>query len=116
MPHYMADCAPWFNRKHGIVWNESGVKRLLPPKSWRLQMATIHYRVTPHDGGWAYTLDGVFSESFPARELALRAAKLVAAEQHVPGNTTYIEYQDAAGAWHTETAQGDDRPDADVIA
>ena len=79
-------------------------------------MANIHYRVVPHDGGWAYTLDGVFSEPFPNRELALRAAQLVAEEQHVPGNTAYIQYQDAAGAWHSETAQGDDRPDVDVIS
>jgi len=30
-------------------------------------MAKIHYRVVEHDGGWAYTLDGVFSEAFPDR-------------------------------------------------
>ncbi len=79
-------------------------------------MANIHYRVVAHDGGWAYTLDGVFSESFPTKDLATRAAHLVAEEQHVPGNTTYIEFQDATGEWHTETSQGDDRPDIDVIS
>jgi hypothetical protein len=78
-------------------------------------MANIHYRIVPHDGGWAYTLDGVFSEPFPSKELATRAAQLVAEEQHVPGNTTYIEYQDAAGEWHTELANANDRPDIDVI-
>ena len=78
-------------------------------------MANIHYRVVQHDGGWAYTLDGAFSETFPSHALARSAAQLVAQEQHVPGNTAYIEYQDAAGTWHTETSQGDDRPDIDVL-
>lgn len=77
-------------------------------------MASLHYRVVQHDGGWTYTLDGVFTETFPTHALAHRAAQLVAAEQHVPGNTAYIEYQDANGKWHTETSKGDDRPDVDV--
>jgi hypothetical protein len=38
----------------------------------------------------------------------------VAAEQHVPGEAAYIEYQDEAGRWRTEFSAGDDRPDADV--
>lgn len=78
-------------------------------------MANIHYRVVSHDGGWAYTLDGAFSEAFPTKQLATRAAQLVAEEQHVPGNTAYIEFQDANGEWHSEVARGDDRPDVDVI-
>ncbi|MDN3566058.1 DUF2188 domain-containing protein [Paeniroseomonas aquatica] len=79
-------------------------------------MARIHYRVVPHDGGWAYKLDDVFSEPFASRDAALAAAKRVAREQHIPGNATTIEYQDAAGAWHTEPSAGDDRPDIDVEA
>jgi hypothetical protein len=79
-------------------------------------MARIHYRIVPHDGGWAYKLNDVFSEPFPSRSAALAAAKIVAAEQHVPGNTTHIEYQDEAGTWHAELSEADDRPDADVVA
>jgi hypothetical protein len=79
-------------------------------------MAHIHYRIVAHDGGWAYTLDNVFSEPFPSRAAALAAAKRVAAEQHVPGNTTRIEFQDEAGKWHAEVSEGTDRPDADVVA
>ena len=56
----------------------------------------------------------MFSESFASRSAALAAAKRVAAEQHVPGEATYIEYEDEAGKWHTEYSAGDDRPDADV--
>jgi hypothetical protein len=72
-------------------------------------MAKIHYRIVAHDGGWAYKLNDVFSEPFPTKAAA------VAAEQHVPGDTTHIEYQDEADNWHIELSRGDDRPEADVI-
>ncbi len=77
-------------------------------------MARIHYKIVQHDGGWAYKLGDVFSESFPTHDAALAAAKRVAQEQHVPDNDAYIEYQDEKGEWHTEYSAGDDRPDADV--
>lgn len=77
-------------------------------------MAKIHYRVVQHDGGWAYRLGDVFSEPFPTRAAAMAMARRVAKEQHIPGNTTHIEYQDADGVWHTELSEGTDRPDADV--
>ena len=78
-------------------------------------MAHVHYRVIAHDGGWAYTLDGAFSEPYATRDLALRAAQVAAVEQGAPGDTTQIEYQDESGAWHTELSDGGDRPEADVI-
>ena len=34
-------------------------------------MARIHYKVVQHDGGWAYTADGVFSEPFATHDQAL---------------------------------------------
>jgi hypothetical protein len=76
----------------------------------------IHYRIVAHDGGWAYKLNDVFTEPFPSKAAALAAAKRVATEQHVPGDTTHIEYEDEAGKWHTELSEGTDRPDADVVA
>jgi hypothetical protein len=79
-------------------------------------MVHVHYRVVQHDGGWAYTLDGAFSEPYRTKAHALRAAHRAAAEQHVPGDTLTIQYQDAAGEWHTELSRGGDRPEADVIA
>jgi hypothetical protein len=79
-------------------------------------MAKIHYRIVQHDGGWAYKLDDVFSEPFASKAAAVAAAKRVAEEQHAPGDTTHIEFQDETGAWHSELSAGDDRPDADVIA
>jgi hypothetical protein len=79
-------------------------------------MAKIHYKVVEHDGGWAYKLDDVFSEPFRSKAAALAAAKRVAAEQHIPGDLTRIEYQDEAGKWHLELSEPDDRPEADVIS
>lgn len=78
-------------------------------------MSTITYRIVEHDGGWAYKLGDVFSETFPTREAALEVAKRVAAEQRVPGKTEAIEYEDTEGKWHEELARGDDRPEATVI-
>jgi hypothetical protein len=79
-------------------------------------MAKLHYRVVQHDGGWAYQLNDVFSEPFRDKATALAAARRVAAEQRIPGDTTRIEFQDADGRWHTELSEGDDRPDADVVS
>ena len=70
-------------------------------------MARVHYRIMlPHHGGWVYKLNDVFSEPFPAKSVALAAAKRVALEQHIPGDTTHIEYQDETGAWHSELSEG----------
>jgi hypothetical protein len=78
-------------------------------------MSIIHYKLVPHDGGWAYTLNGVFSETFPTHDAALKVARRVAAEQRVPGESSYIEYQAADGQWHTEHVLGSDRPQTDVM-
>ena len=78
-------------------------------------MAHVTYRIVEHDGGWAYKLGDVFSETFLTRDDAVRAAKIVAAEQRVPGKTEAIEYEDGEGHWHEEMAKGDDRPITDVV-
>jgi hypothetical protein len=77
-------------------------------------MTNVTYRVVEHDGGWAYTLDGVFSETFATREQAMIAATRVAREQRIPDQTESIEYQTPDGRWVTERADGHDRPDAEV--
>ena len=43
-------------------------------------MSHVTYKIVQHDGGWAYTVDGVFSEAYPTHEGALAAAKAAAAE------------------------------------
>ena len=77
-------------------------------------MPTVTYEIVQHDGGWAYTVDGVFSESFATHAAALAAAKRAAREQRTPGRSEVIEYETADGQWHTETAAGIDRPETDV--
>ena len=77
-------------------------------------MAHVTYKIVQHDGGWAYTVDGVFSEAFATHQAALTAAKSAAVEQRTPGRTEAVEYEDANGKWHTEIAPGSDRPDTDV--
>ena len=49
-------------------------------------MTKIVYEVVEHDGGWAYKVDGAFSETFPSHDLARSAADRAAKEQVVPGD------------------------------
>jgi len=77
-------------------------------------MSEVTYEIVQHDGGWAYKVDGVFSEPFPSHADALAAAQRAAAEQTVPGKTEQIEFEDEKGRWHTETARGSDRPQTAV--
>ena len=34
-------------------------------------MSKVTYEIVEHDGGWAYKVDGVFSEPFPSHAAAL---------------------------------------------
>lgn len=77
-------------------------------------MSHVTYRIVPHDGGWAYKVGSVFSETFPTHDDALRAANEAAAEHHEPGHSEVIEWEDDKGKWHTEEASGRDRPETDV--
>jgi uncharacterized protein DUF2188 len=65
-------------------------------------MTHVTYRIVRHDDGWAYTVNGVFSEPFSTHAKALEAARRAAAEQRIPGHTEVIEYEDEKGHWHTE--------------
>ena len=77
-------------------------------------MTHVIYQIVQHDDGWAYKVDGVFSEPFPTHEQALAAAREAAREQRVPGRTEAIEYEDENGRWRSETAPGSDRPETEV--
>jgi hypothetical protein len=78
-------------------------------------MTKVVYEIVKHDGGWAYRLDGVYSETFSSHEDALAAARIVAAEQQVGGEPEEISWQDSKGVWHTEYSDGGDRPEAEVV-
>jgi hypothetical protein len=77
-------------------------------------MSKLTYKVVKHDGGWAYEANGTYSEPFPTREAARKAAKLAASEQSAPGDTTRISYEDEKGRWHNEVDSGTDRPKTTV--
>jgi hypothetical protein len=77
-------------------------------------MIKVTYHIVEHDGGWAYKLGEVFSETFPTHGAALAAARRAALEQQRPGETTGISWEDESGNWHEELAEGDDRPITDV--
>ncbi|TKT75240.1 DUF2188 domain-containing protein [Aquamicrobium sp. LC103] len=77
-------------------------------------MARVVYEIVEHDGGWAYKVDGVFSETFASHDDALRAARIAAAEQKAPGESGPIEYEDESGKWHIESSSGSDRPETEV--
>lgn len=78
-------------------------------------MPSVTYRIVEHDGGYAYKLGDVFSESFPTHDQALRAAHKVAREQQVGGESAEISYQDSSGQWLSEHVDGGDRPEAHVV-
>jgi hypothetical protein len=77
-------------------------------------MVDITYEIVEHDGGWAYKVGDVFSETYPTHAAALQAAQMAAEEQKAPGETEEIEFEDDKGKWHTETARGSDRPHTTV--
>ena len=77
-------------------------------------MAHVIYQIVQHDGGWAYRVDGAYSETFPSHDAARRAAERAAGEQRVSGDTAGINWEDSDGRWHEELAEGGDRPDTEV--
>lgn len=74
----------------------------------------VTYRIVEHDGGWAYKVGDVFSETFPSHDAALEAANAAARAQELAGEPEPIEYQDETGKWRQEDANGQDRPHTDV--
>jgi hypothetical protein len=42
------------------------------------------YRIVQHEGAWAYEANGAYSERFPTRDLARKAAGRVARSQKSP--------------------------------
>ena len=57
-------------------------------------MSHVTYTVVEHDGGWAYKVGDVFSETFASREAAHAAAARAAQEQrHGAGRSDRIRRQ-----------------------
>ena len=62
-------------------------------------MSHVTYMVVEHDGGWAYKVGEVFSETFATRAEAHTAAARAAQEQRAPGEGGPIDYEDSGGRW-----------------
>lgn len=77
-------------------------------------MNQVTYEVIEHDGGWAYRVGPVYSETFTTHAQAHKAAVEAAARQEVGGRTEAIEYEDSSGNWHEEVSDGGDRPETTV--
>lgn len=77
-------------------------------------MAHVTYDIVEHDGGFAYKVGDVFSETFPTHQAAHDAAAAAAERQQLGGTTEAIQYQDRDGKWHEELAEGGDRPETGV--
>jgi hypothetical protein len=76
---------------------------------------TVTYEVVEHDGGWAYRVKDVYSETFPSHDKALAAARNASQRQHLGGLSAAISYQDRDSQWHTEQVDGNDRPETEVV-
>ncbi len=69
-----------------LSYNGEGNKPVADPSANNSEfpMSHVTYKIVEHDGGWAYTVSGVFSEAFATHAAALAAARRAAAEQRVP--------------------------------
>lgn len=77
-------------------------------------MSKLVYCVVEHDGGWAYTVNGSISETFPSHAVARTAAEKAAEAQHRTGEGVEISFEEPDGRWREEFARGDDRPETEV--
>jgi hypothetical protein len=98
------------SRQRGTLGLQKAFDVLIPRKE--ISLSRVIYRIVEHGGGWAYQVQGTYSETFPSAEAARAAARLAAAEQAQPGKDVGIRFEDAAGHWHEELSRGDDRPEA----
>lgn len=78
-------------------------------------MAKVTYHVVAHDDGFAYRLGAVYSEAFATHADAVRAARQAAGAQQLADGDAEISWQDEAGNWHHEHADGADRPETTVV-
>lgn len=77
-------------------------------------MAKITYHIVEHDGGFAYRLNDVYSETFRTHDEAFLAARRAAVRQQRPGESAGIVWEDAGGHWHAEVSSGADRPQTEI--
>ncbi len=78
-------------------------------------MAIVAYHVVEHDGGWAYTVDGVSRKRFRPMRRRSRppSAPRPSSARRAPPKRSNMK--PAAGKWRVEHAEGADRPATEVI-
>src|SRR3974377_1589073 len=79
-----------------------GVITLVACEPEMCPMPNVTYEIVQHDGGWAYKVNGVFSEPFSTHAEAVVAAQAAAEEQEIPGPTETIEYEEEKGEGQQE--------------
>jgi hypothetical protein len=77
-------------------------------------MTKLVYHIVQHDSGWAYRVDGAYSETFPTHDAARAAADQAARKQRISGSEAAISWEDEKGVWHEELDEGWDRPSTEV--
>ncbi len=77
-------------------------------------MTKIVYQIVEHDGGWAYEVDGVYSETYRSHDRRGGGEFARRANSGCRTRRTGISTRIAQGRWHEEVAAGDDRPETDV--
>lgn len=77
-------------------------------------MPKLTYEIVAHDGGFAYRVGDVYSETFASHRAAHSAAERAAGRQQMGDVPRLIEYQDDQGRWRTERAGNDRRPETEV--
>ena len=78
-------------------------------------MSHVTYTIVEHDGGWAYKVGDVFSETFPTHEAAHTPPRREPRRSNaLPGKGGPIEYEDSSGSWREEDEKGNDRPATEV--
>ena len=76
-------------------------------------MTKVTYEIVEHNGGWAYRMDGVFSETFPSHDA--RARRPSARRESTSGARRIHRHPlRRQGRWHEGEAVGDDRPETEV--
>lgn len=73
-------------------------------------MPKVTYHIIEHDGGWAYRVGDVISETFSSHDLARRAAERAAGEQRVAGDTAGISSRTEMDAGMTKCPRAETAP------
>ena len=77
-------------------------------------MAKVTYAIVEHDGGWAYKVDGTFSETYPATRRRIMPPCAPPRSSRFRASPPTISWEDERGRWHAEVSRGGDRPTTDV--